>query len=151
MVFTESYKFRAVCVADAAMVAHHAHSWGEGDPNDLRVYGEWIASVIARDLYVGWFAPIDNRVVAGAGVIFYEGGPLRGTTSPIRARLVNVFTEREYREQGLAQALCERVLASLCERGVQSVALACTADSRRVYERLGFVAYPNEMRLIHPS
>jgi GNAT superfamily N-acetyltransferase len=147
MGLAEGYEFRVANVNDATIVAHHAHSLGVGDPNDLRVYGEWIASVIARDLYVGWFASIDNRVVAGVGAIFYEGGPVRGTTSPIRARLVNVFTEQAHRKSGLASALCSRVLASVRERDVQSVALACTNDSRRIYEQLGFVAYPNEMRL----
>jgi GNAT superfamily N-acetyltransferase len=147
MGFAARYEFRVASMNDAAIVAHHAHSWGEGDPNDLEIYGNWIASVLERELYVGWFACIDNQVVAGAGAILYEGGPLRGTVSPIRARLVNVFTEAGHRKQGLADALCTRVLASVRERGVQCVALACTNDSRRICERLGFNAYPAEMRL----
>jgi hypothetical protein len=39
------------------------------------------------------------------------------------------------------------LLASVRERGVQSVALACTNDSRSIYERLGFKPYPAEMRI----
>jgi GNAT superfamily N-acetyltransferase len=143
----ENYHFRSARIEDAPIVAHHAHGWGEGDPSDLVVYADWIASVIERDLYLGWFACIDDRVVAGAGAILYEGGPLRGTTSPIRARLVNVFTEQNHRKQGLSEALCARVLASVRERGVQSVALACTNHSRHIYEKLGFTPYPAEMRL----
>ncbi len=143
----ENYHFRSTRIEDAPIVAHHAHSWGEGDPNDLKIYGDWIATAIERNLYIGWLACLKYQIVAGAGAILYEGGPLRGTTSPIRARLVNVFTEQNHRKQGLSEALCARVLASVRERGVQSVALACTNDSRRIYEKLGFKAYPAEMRL----
>jgi GNAT superfamily N-acetyltransferase len=144
------YNFRCVTVTDAAIITHHAHGWGKATDTDRAVYKEWVASAVERDLYFGWLAVFGDNVIAGAGAILFEGGPVLGTTSPIRARLVNVFTEPEHRRRGLSAHVCERVLNGLRERDVQSVALACTNDSRGVYERLGFKSYPSEMRLVLP-
>jgi GNAT superfamily N-acetyltransferase len=145
-----SYLFRKVETFDAAIITHHAHGWGNATDADRATHKAWIASAIERGLYFGWLAMIERTVVAGAGAILFEGGPVLGTTSPIRARLVNVFTEPEHRRRGLSAHVCERVLNELRARGVPSVALACTNDSRGVYERLGFKSYPSEMRLVLP-
>jgi GNAT superfamily N-acetyltransferase len=144
----DGYSFRKIVTTDAAIVTHHAHGWGKATDTDRAVYKEWVGSAIERGLYFGWLAMIERTVVAGAGAILFEGGPVLGTTSPIRARLVNVFTEPTHRRCGLSAHVCEMVLNELRERSVQSVALACTDDSRRVYEKLGFKAYPSEMRLV---
>jgi GNAT superfamily N-acetyltransferase len=144
------YHVRRVAATDAAVITHHAHGWGNASDTDRAIYKEWVASAIERGLYFGRLAMFDHVVIAGAGAILFEGGPVLGTASPIRARLVNVFTEPAHRNQGVSTHVCERVLNELRERGVQSVALACTSDSRHVYEKLGFKAYPSEMRLVLP-
>jgi GNAT superfamily N-acetyltransferase len=147
MVFADRYEFREVTAQDSAMIAHHAHGWGEATDQDRETYAAWIASVIERDLYLGVFATYQGSVVAGAGAILFEGGPILGSANAMRARISNVFTEPEHRKHGLSQALCARVIDRVDSRGVQMIALACTNDSRHIYERLGFKPYLAEMRM----
>lgn len=148
MPFPDSLRFRSAAPEDAVHIVHHAHSWGRATDADRATYQSWVASALERGIYHARFACIHERVVAGAGALFFEGGPALGTTSPLRARLVNVFTEPECRRQGLSAELCAQVLDHVRERGVQLISVACTADSRSIYERLGFKSYPAEMRLI---
>jgi GNAT superfamily N-acetyltransferase len=144
----DSVTFRSATADDAAHIVHHAHGWGRATAQDRENYRAWAASALQRGLYHARFACINETVIAGAGVLYFEGGPALGSASPMRARLVNVFTEPEHRRKGLSAALCAQVLDHVRACGVQLVALACTADSRSIYERLGFKAYPAEMRLL---
>lgn len=148
MSLPESVVFRSATPQDAAQIVHHGHSWGRATNEDRATYQTWVTSALERGIYHARFACINDRVVAGAGVLYFEGGPALGSSSPLRARLVNVFTEPEYRRRGLSGALCTQVLNDARERGVQLISVACTADSRAIYERLGFKSYPAEMRLI---
>jgi GNAT superfamily N-acetyltransferase len=139
------YDFREATTRDAAIVAHHAHGWGEATDQDRQTYAAWICSAIERGLYLGVFAMREGLVVAGA--VLFEGGPILGSTNAGRARLSNVFTEPEHRKLGLSQTLCAQVIERVSAREVSMISLACTNDSRRVYEALGFKPYPAEMRL----
>ncbi|MGL4231224.1 MAG: GNAT family N-acetyltransferase [Casimicrobium sp.] len=142
------YDFRETTPQDATIIAHHAHGWGEATNEDRVTYATWIASAIKRDLYLGVLATHGDVVVAGAGAILFEGGPILGSTNAMRARLSNVFTEPTHRKRGLSQALCMRVIERVRAHDIHMIALACTNDSRHIYERLGFKPYPAEMRLM---
>ena len=54
-------------------------------------------------------------------------------------QITNVLTYPEYRHQGLATALIQKILEEAARRGVSRVELAASADGRPVYEKLGFV------------
>jgi GNAT superfamily N-acetyltransferase len=59
--------------------------------------------------------------------------------------VVNVFTESAWRRRGVAELLMREVLAWAREQRLDRLVLHASADGRRLYERLGFVA-TNEMR-----
>jgi GNAT superfamily N-acetyltransferase len=59
--------------------------------------------------------------------------------------VLNVFTERPWRKRGLAGLLMQRVLAWAADSGLETLELHASDDSRRLFERLGFIA-TNEMR-----
>ena len=71
----------------------------------------------------------------------------RPTTPPgARALVLNVYTEPEFRRQGIARRMMETVIAWCREQGLRSVSLHASDFGRALYEDLGF-RQTNEMRL----
>ncbi|MBI1739681.1 MAG: GNAT family N-acetyltransferase, partial [Candidatus Koribacter versatilis] len=63
-----------------------------------------------------------------------------------RALIINVYTEPEVRQHGLARQLMLLMIQWLREQGLYSVVLHASDAGRHLYETLGFVP-TNEMRL----
>ena len=66
---------------------------------------------------------------------------------PRRAWILNVYTEREYRRQGIARRVMETMIAWCRQAGFQSVSLHTSEDGRPLYESLGFKP-TEEMKLV---
>ena len=64
---------------------------------------------------------------------------------------MNVFTDEDWRRQGIARALVQEVVAACSERGIGVYSLAASADGDRMYRSLGFMPYANEMILRRKS
>ena len=101
--------------------------------------------------YIGWLA-VDDRgaVIAGAGVhikpqlprISHDGA--RVVTSPLPLA-VNVYTEPQWRCQGIARALMKVLMEWAAAQGADRVVLHASAAGRPLYVSLGFEP-TNEMR-----
>jgi ribosomal protein S18 acetylase RimI-like enzyme len=63
-----------------------------------------------------------------------------------RGNILNVYTEPEYRRQGIARSLMDAALDWCRANGIASVILHASPDGRSLYESLGFQA-TNEMRI----
>jgi len=119
----------------------------------IEAAAEYFARALPSGEYVAWVAtPVldPTTIVAGAGV------QLRGMLprpdhlgasllAGQQALVVNVYTEPEWRRQGVAALLMQHVLDWSRERRIASVVLHASAQGRGLYERLGFVP-TNEMR-----
>lgn len=160
-----TFHIREATLADRPVIAHHRVSMFVemgtlqlGNVEDLRdATMAYLADAIPSGEYRGWLASLaaaPARVVAGCGVHVRNIAPFPlesdGIETPIaagrQAYVVNVFTEPEYRRQGLARELMQTVLAWTRDYGFDSVALHATDVGRPLYESLGFVR-SNEMRL----
>jgi GNAT superfamily N-acetyltransferase len=115
-----------------------------------------MAGALARGEYVGWLLVTEaepDRVVAGAGVQLRSalphpvdlGGGEIGVAAGRHGIVLNVFTEPDWRRQGLAEQLMRHVLAWAREQRLDRLLLHASEDGRGLYQRLGFVA-TNEMR-----
>ena len=97
--------------------------------------------------YVGWLAETaEGRVVAGAGVTIFAWPGSPDDTTGRRALVQNVYTEPEFRRQGLARRLMATAIAWCRDQGLRSVSLHASDFGRPLYEDLGF-RQTNEMRL----
>ena len=138
---------RDVTPGDATLLARHRYAGSPADAHDHAAYAAWVATAIERGLYFGRLALVDGAVVAGAGAVLLEWGPVRGDPGAVRARLVNVYTEPAWRRRGLARALVGGLLDTLRARGIGTVTLAATPLSQPLYDTLGFVPYAAERML----
>ena len=65
----------------------------------------------------------------------------------MRARIVDVYTEPEWRRQSIARSLVQEVKRRCQKRDVQIFSLSSTDDSIGLYQSLGFVRGTQEMIL----
>jgi GNAT superfamily N-acetyltransferase len=54
--------------------------------------------------------------------------------------IVNVFTEPEWRQRGLAKLLMNTIIAWSREQNLDALVLHASDDGRALYEQLGFIA-----------
>ena len=99
-------------------------------------YLECMDSYLNHETELGWYlCLIDDKIVAGLGVIendFHD----RKDLSP---NICAVYTEAEYRCQGIAGHLLNMAVEDLREKGISPVYLL--TDHTGFYERYGFEFY----------
>jgi GNAT superfamily N-acetyltransferase len=124
---------------------------GKGTPAELdamdATFLPYVRRALADGRYRGWLACASTgQVVAGGGLIVHEWPARAGDPNTQRAYILNVYTEPEYRQQGLARRIVTTIIEWCRAQGFQTVALHASDAGRPLYEALGFVP-TNEMRL----
>jgi GNAT superfamily N-acetyltransferase len=163
--FMTDYRIRPCTREDAATVAHHRvemfREMGEVPTEDLardllEKSTTALAATLADQTYVGWFA-VDaaERVIAGAGAHVRPQLPrmthsrTRVVTTPAPL-IVNVYTEPEWRGQGIARALMRVLMDWAVGIGAERAVLHASDAGRPLYVSLGFEP-TNEMRWLTPE
>jgi GNAT superfamily N-acetyltransferase len=159
----EGFVIRRAEFADAPVIAWHRarmfQDMGELPPalfESFRSESErWIGDALKSGEYLGWLASCENSpaVIAGAGVQVRRASPhpLRKSSGEVaiahgqHAIIVNVFTEPEWRRQGLAARLLQEIIEWARLADIDRLLLHASADGRALYEKLDFVS-TNEMR-----
>lgn len=155
---TASCTIRRGTPADLPIIAHHRRrmfeDMGHEDDPQLKaaepLYTRWLEERLANDRYRAWLAA-DERgsVVAGAGLWLMDWPAGFMDISPFRGYLFNVYTEPDFRRQGLAARLVRAIMDHCAEEGIRVIGLHASEHGRSVYESLGFKP-TNEMRYIAP-
>jgi GNAT superfamily N-acetyltransferase len=154
-------RIRRAALDDVRILARHrAEMFREMGSLDAAVYAsllsaaeQYFTRALPAGEYVAWVAtPPSNTdtIVAGAGAQLRESLPrpdYSGTSllTGQQALVVNVYTEPEWRRQGVAELLMHHILEWSREQRIRSIVLHASAQGRRLYEKLGFVP-TNEMR-----
>jgi GNAT superfamily N-acetyltransferase len=146
---------REALPSESAIILHHRRSMfrdmREGTVEELdrmvEVASLWLARALADGSYHHWLALDSSGVVAGGGGVLlcpWPANPKDPCTQ--RAVILNVYTEPEFRNRGIARQIMLTILAWVKEEGLRSVNLHASDDGRPLYEKLGFEP-TNEMRL----
>ena len=99
-------------------------------------YLECMDSYLNHETELGWYLCLsDDKIVAGLGVIENDFHDRRDLSPNICA----VYTEAEYRCQGIAGHLLNMAIEDLREKGISPVYLL--TDHTGFYERYGFEFY----------
>jgi ribosomal protein S18 acetylase RimI-like enzyme len=98
----------------------------------------WVRERLSDGRYIGWLTAEDGRVVAGAGMLLMDFPPHWMDPEPLRAYLLNVYVEPEFRGRGLARELLEMAMNDARRREIKVVSLHASTFGRPLYERNGF-------------
>ena len=121
---------------------------GIRDPSDLATYQQAFGVIDRDPAQLLVVAEADGRVVATLQLSFIPGLSRRGA---LRAQIEAVRVAPALRSQGLGQALFTWAIAEARRRGCTLVQLTTDktrTDAHRFYERLGFVATHEGLKLI---
>src|SRR6202521_1540656 len=146
---------REAAPSESAIILHHRRSMfrdmGEGTVEELdrmvEVASPWLARALADGSYRHWLAlDSSGRVAGGGGVLLCPWPAKPKDPCTARAVILNVYTEPEFRNRGIARQIMLTILAWAKENGLRTVNLHASDEGRHLYERLGFKA-TYEMRL----
>jgi len=156
----EPFRICLATSADAETIAWHRarmfQDMGEVPPNLFETFRaksrDRLHDALARGEYVGWLAGLENDsdiIVGGAGVHLHRTLPHPLSRSALaegrHGVIVNVFTEPEWRRQGVAEMLLRQIIEWARAERLDRLVLHASEEGRALYERLGFIT-SNEMR-----
>ncbi len=107
----------------------------------------YFKSHIEKDDLIIWMAVDKDEIVATVELSIYEIMPTLSCMCGKTGYLLNVWTDENYRRQGLATKLLDNTLEDAKKAGVMNISLKATNQGRPVYEKLGFKNIPNGMEI----
>ena len=106
----------------------------------------YLAAALANGTLHGWLACAGEQVVAG-GVVLVSPWPSHPYDGQCRrATILNMYTDPEFRRQGIARRLMQTMIDWCRKEGFIHVDLHASDKGRPLYETLGFKP-TTEMRL----
>jgi GNAT superfamily N-acetyltransferase len=123
---------------------------GYSDPASLATMAStcepYLATALQDGSVQGWLAAVGDRVVAGGFVVIspWPSHPYDGQCR--RATILNMYTDPEFRRQGIARRLMQTMIDWCRTEGFVHVDLHASDKGRPLYDSLGFKS-TNEMRL----
>jgi len=122
--------------------------------NEVSVSEEFLKSTydymkkhIEDDTLVIWMAIDHNEIVSAAMVCYYQVLPTLSNETGNTGYILNVFTLPEYRRQGIATELMNKLKLDAKERNVAKLQLHASDMGKLVYEKLGYEELTREMVL----
>ncbi|MEM9951714.1 MAG: GNAT family N-acetyltransferase [Chloroflexota bacterium] len=145
---------RPITSDDVPTIVHHRHAMfadmGKGTPESRQQMDEgtypWLERMIANGHYLGWFACDEEHVIAGVGLWLMDWIPAVDGFTGRLPYLLNVYTEPDYRRQGLARQLVTKTIHWCKVQGYPRLRLHASEFGRPLYADLGFTQ-TNEMQL----
>lgn len=81
----------------------------------------------------------DDEVIGCATLCYLELLPTYEHQNGKRARLMNVYTKKDFRRQGIASTMLYMLIEEAKEKGVTEITLDATGQGTKLYKRYGFV------------
>ncbi len=79
-----------------------------------------------------------GNIIGCATLCYMEMMPTFSHPTGKRAHLMNVYTDKGYRRQGIAMRMMEMLITEARDRGVTEFSLDATESGRPLYEKCGF-------------
>ncbi len=107
---------------------------------------DYLSEAMTNGSFRAWLATDADRVIGGGAVIISPWPAHPYDLKCRRATILNVYTDPQYRRQGIARRIMNTAIDWCKREGFARVTLHASNDGRPLYESLGFEA-SNEMTL----
>ena len=106
----------------------------------------YLEKAMREGSFHAWLAILNQRPIAGSGLIINPWLSHPYDQQCRQATILNVYTDPQFRRQGIARLLMNTIIDWCREQGFAHVSLHSSKDGRPLYESLGFEP-TSEMRL----
>lgn len=89
-----------------------------------------------------------DRFIGAGGMSYYSVMPTYHNPTGRKAYVMNMYTDPDYRRQGIAYKTLELLVSDAESKGVAEITLEATDMGRPLYERFGFEQMPSEMEFV---
>lgn len=113
-----------------------------------RAYSLKLSAELSSGACKSWLIESENQVVASAAISIVSFVPTPIDLSSRVAYLHSVYTEPGVRGRNLAGRIVECALSYCKTSGIKRVILDASEAGRPIYERIGFSASTNSMRIL---
>ncbi len=108
---------------------------------------DYYKDALGRDTHTAYLVFDDERFVGAGGVSYFKVMPTYHNKTGGKAYIMNMYTDPEYRRQGIAFETLRLLVEDAKERGINAISLEATEAGRPLYEKFGFVKMNDEMEL----
>lgn len=130
-----------------AMRINQLREEGAKEDTDLRpALLDYYTRHMADGTFVSWLAVDGERIVGTSGMSFVEKPPYFGCPSGKMGLLSSMYTDPEYRRQGIARELLSRVIGEARQYGCGIVQITASDMGVLLYTDFGFVKNGNFMQ-----
>jgi GNAT superfamily N-acetyltransferase len=112
-----------------------------------RTYVKKLKQELTNGSCKAWVIEHKDRTVASGAITIANLVPTPKDLSSSVAYLHSMYTEKEYRNKGFANLIVERAIRFCRGNGIKRVFLNASEAGRSIYEKAGFRAAPEMMRL----
>lgn len=98
----------------------------------------FIREKMAQGLYTAFFGEEDGQIACTAALLFYDYPPISCEKPRRIGHVLNFYTRKEFRRQGLGRALMEYLLEYAKEHGVDKMDLDASETGYPLYLKCGF-------------
>lgn len=144
-------EYRKLCMSDLevfiSMRINQLREEGVKEDIDLRpALRDYYIRHISDGTFVSWLAVDGEKIVGTSGMSFVEKPPYFGCPSGKMGLISSMFTDPEYRRQGIAKKLLSLVVEEAREYGCGTVQITASDMGVLLYTDFGFVHNGNFMQ-----
>lgn len=122
----------------------------EIDTNNLKNFEiaskKYYLSEINKTLHC-WGVIHNNSIVSIASICLFKRVPYFENLEGLEAYILNVYTEPEFRKQGLTSSLIFEIKEFAFEQNIKRLWLNSSSEAKKLYKKLGFFEKNNEMEI----
>ena len=108
---------------------------------------EYFASSLGNGSLICWIGVYKDKVIATAGMCFYQLPSSFSNPTGKNAHITNVYTYDEFRQNGIASLLVDKLLVEAKALNFPFVKLHASSHGKGIYEKAGFVKADGYMSL----
>jgi len=99
---------------------------------------EFFYKYMADDSLIEWIVEDKGEIIATAAIVFYQFPPTYTNKTGWKGYITNMYTHSDYRKQGIASTLLEKLRDEAKERGIKKLWLGASRLGKPVYKKFGF-------------
>ena len=122
---------------------------GDVDMSEVKKQSfEYYQNSLENDTHLAYLIYDDDKFVGAGGISYFQVMPTYHNPTGKKAYIMNMYTNPNYRRQGIAYKTLDLLVADARKKGIVAISLEATEMGRPLYEKYGFVNMKDEMEFI---